>query len=312
MRIWFPGILQSFLVIALLLALIGFLSCSSAPPPQKEIFEKRNLASQYMDFGNRYYQDSDFPQALQLYLLARNYYSSVDDTEGIVAAYNAIGKTYLQLAQFEEAYTQFSFALDLARRSGKTPLILLSLNNLSEAYFTRGEYGKAFEHLEASRALVSATAPYRLEDGVFFHNLATALHGLGRQDLAKEALQQSILINTELKNYAELASNHYLSALIFLKEQKLTEALQAAQQALEYDKLREQSMGIAQDLNLLGVLQEQLGNFEEAYSFFVRAYLVFQSLGHRKGMERTWSGLTRVADKMGFPERAKILPTPRE
>jgi len=295
-----------------LVILVGFTSCSSAPPPKEEVFDKRNLATQYMEFGNRYYQDADYPQALQLYMLAKNYFTSVDDTEGIIGSYNAIGKTYLQMGMPTEAETHVSFALDVAKASGKIRLILQTVNHLAGIHLQQGDFAKAYGLLEEYRAQIPQTAPWTVEHGVYFHNLGAALQGLKRLIEAEKAVSQATTINFELKNYGELASNYYLLALIRQNQGNLQEAISDGETALKYDKQMENSLGIAQDLLLLGFLKEKSGNYAEAFDFYSRSFLVYRSLNHRRGMDRSLKRLEEVAEKSGKTLEAKLYREARE
>lgn len=295
-----------------LVILVGLNSCSSAPPAKEEVFEKRNLATQYMEFGNRYYQEADYPQALQLYILAKNYFISVDDTEGIIGSYNALGKTYLRLGMPSEAEAHISFALDLAKGSGKSRLILQTVNHLAGIHLQGSNIAKAYTLLEEYRAQVPQTSPWTVEHGVYFHNLGAALHGLKRFTEAEQMASQAATINLGLKNYGELASNHYLLALIRQNQDNFSQALSDAETALRYDKQMENSLGIAQDLLLLGFLKEKSGNHLEAFDYYSRSFLVYRSMNHQGGMNRSLKRLEEVAEKSGKTLETKLYREARE
>lgn len=295
-----------------MIILVSLMACSSAPPPKEEVFEKRNLATQYMEFGNRYYQDTDYPQALQLYLLAKNYFASVDDTEGIIGAYNAIGKTYLQLGNPAEAETHIKLALDIAKASRKDRFILQTVNHLAGIYLQRGDFSQAHSLLEEYRPLLPGNPPWTVEHGVYYHNKGVALQALKKYQEAEQVVSQAVAINLELKNYGELASNYYLLALIRQNQGSLTQAITDAETALKYDKQMENSLGIAQDLLLLGFLKEKTGNSTEAFDFYSRSFLVYRSLNHRSGMERSLKRLEEVAEKSGRTSDAKLYREARE
>ncbi|HOV37718.1 MAG TPA: tetratricopeptide repeat protein [Spirochaetales bacterium] len=299
-------------LITVLPILLSFVSCSSAPPPKEEVFDKRNLAAQYMEFGNRYYQDSDYPQALQLYLIARNYFGSLDDTEGLISAYNALGKTYLKLGEQEEAYNHFQKALEFGKVAGKREFILQTVNNLSEAYLLKGDFEKALSLLDEYLSVASTSPPWKIEDAVYFHNRGTALNGLGRLDEAKENAEQSVTINLALKNYTEAASNYYLLSSIHAKKGNLTDAVSFAELALKFDKQMENSNGIAQDLLALGLLAERMERTEKSYDFYSRAFLVYRSLNDRAGMRRVLKRLEEMAEKLGKDADVKLYREARE
>ncbi len=301
MRNWLPVVF-----------LLGLIACSSVPPPREEVFDKRNLAAQYMEFGNRYYQDTDYEQALQLYLLAKNYFTSVDDTEGMIGAYNALGKTYLQLGKAAEAETHVSFALEIARASGKERFILQTVNHLSGIYLQTGKFSQAYSLLEPYRPLIPKTSPWTVEHSVYYHNLGAALQALKRLSEAEQVVLQAVAINLELKNFVELASNYYLLALIRYYQENLSQATIDAETALKYDKQMENSKGIAQDLLLLGYLKERSGNYPEAFDFYSRSYLVYRSLNHRAGMERSLRRLEGIAEKAGRTSESKLYREARE
>ena len=71
-------------IILVLLAFTLIVSCSSAPKQTEEITDKKHRAAEYTKFGNSYYNEGRYNQALQFFTLALNDNISVDNEEGIV------------------------------------------------------------------------------------------------------------------------------------------------------------------------------------------------------------------------------------
>ena len=67
-------------------------------------------------------------------------------------------------------------------------------------------------------------------------------------------------------------------ASLYSKKGDYAGALSQANEALKYDKQVENSLGIAKDLQALGIISMKNGRNEKAYDYFIKSYMVFQTL----------------------------------
>jgi tetratricopeptide (TPR) repeat protein len=273
------------------------LSCSSAPKKGDAVVTVKTQADQGTATGESYYRQGRYELALQFFTQALSQYTSVDDAEGIIRSYNAIGKTYAALGSFDQAEDIYLRARDKAR--GASPsLIFESSINLAELYLAKGDAQAAQTVLQETLQTPFPGRP-PAQTALLYHDLGTAEKNLGNSVRALEYLGLSLKTNLADKDFAEAASDYYMIASVYSKDGKYDEALKNASLALTYDKKVESSPGIVKDLYALGLVSSKKGDQESAYDYFQRSYLVSTSIGFTDDMKKALAGLVAAADALG-------------
>jgi len=291
-------------IVAVLLMCAALAACSSAPPPKEEVFDQRNLATEYVEFGNKYYKQAQYDQAARFYQLASEYYAAVDAREGLVTANNSLGKVRLTLGDFEGALAYYKKAEAIAAVVGKSELLLQCANNLGEMRLRKGETKDALSIFEKALSSSAGQFEQSREKAVLLHNFAAALKAADRPDEAEAEIAKAQALNLGAKRYEELASNYYLLSSLHSKRKNYGEALKAAELALEYDKKMENSLGIAQDLTALGLIMERTGQTEPAYDMYKRSFLVYRAIQYVPGARKSLELLEAAARKLNKNEEA--------
>ena len=93
-------------------------SCSSAPKDVEPETPGAVEASKFADFGNSFFNQARYTQAIEMYQLALDRYIRIDDQRGTVSAYNSLAKAYLAMGGTTEAEAMLQSALK-ALRSGE-------------------------------------------------------------------------------------------------------------------------------------------------------------------------------------------------
>ena len=288
----------------LFVVIVLFAACSSAPPPKEEIFDKRNLATEYIEFGNKYFKQAQYDQAARFYQLAEEYYSTVEGREGIVTAKNSLGKVRFAVGDLDGAMKLYREAEALAAVLGKPELVLQGINNIGEISLRKGAQKEALKEFEKGLSLAESSGSAGRERAILHHNYAAALKNSDRMDEAVLEIDKARTLNLAAKRYEELASNYYLLSSIHSKKKDYTEAIKTAELALEYDKKMENSLGIAQDLNALGLIMEKTNQTEAAYDMYKRSFLVYRALQYSPGVLRSLEVLEATARKLNKNEEA--------
>ena len=89
--------------------------CSSAPPPTDEVYDTRNRAAEYAEFGHRYFEAARYDKALEFYKLSLANNIAVDNMEGIAKSRNSLGKLYMVTGQQNLAAVVLLKALEIAQ-----------------------------------------------------------------------------------------------------------------------------------------------------------------------------------------------------
>ena len=279
-------------------------SCSSAPKETDIVNSRKNKAAELTEFGNSYYSEGKYDQALVFFNLALEENIASDNEPGIIKSNNSAGKAYLYTDKLEMAEKSFKKAYEMSLKINDRDLRTVSSNNLGELYIRTGEYKKAEGMLE--KAFDSAGTNSE-EAAVILHNLGITLKKNKDYSKALSRFNQSAKINNSNKKHANLAANYYMIASIHSKKESYDNAESFLLKALEEDKLVENSYGIGKDFKALAIVMEKKGDTESAYGYFLKSYMVFDVLKIRpeiaavlKKLKNTASQLERVKDSAYF------------
>lgn len=288
-------------------------SCSSAPQ-RDEVTDIKNKAIEYSEYGNTYYSQAKYNDALTFFTLALERNISIDNDEGVAQSYYSIGKVYVSLESYETAKSMFQTALSIAEKLESNSLIFQYYNNMGELYLTQYEAtGMSSQSLLENAAsmyqsalAISETGIDRTELSVLYHNLGTLYKKQGKYEEARKYLDLAVGINVSLKRHAEVGANYYVISSLYSKQKQYEQAYEYALKALESDKKAEHSLGIAKDLFALGIIKLRLSETEaaaaaaaEAFDYFKKAYMIYNIYTLPKEMMRLLPYLIESAEKAG-------------
>ncbi len=282
--------------ILILSAFLLMFSCSSAPKETDVVNSRKNKAAELTDFGNNYYAEGKYDQALVFFKLALDENIASDNEPGIAMSCNSAGKSSLNLDDTESAEKYFLQALSISEKLNDTKLRTVSSNNLGELYIRTGEYKKASEMLEKAFASAGTDS---LEAAVILHNMGIAYKKDGDYTKALSRFSHSAKINQAEKKHAELAANYYMSASVYSKNKNYDNAESFLLKALEEDKIVENSFGIGKDFKALGIVNEKKGNLETAYGYYLKSYMVFDVLKNKPEIKELLGKLSETAATLG-------------
>ncbi len=280
---WAAGALAGLTILCMLAFCT---SCSSAPKDAEPETPGAVEASKFSDFGNSFFNQARYAQALEMYQLALDRYIRIDDQQGAVAAYNSLAKTYLATGSTAQAEAMLQSALNALTSGGlieQDDTALRSIaaetyNNYGELEYARDNYSEALDWFNEGLKLVSRDiAPDAY--AVLLHNRGTVLYKQDRIEEARREFTNSLSINSEQDNLYEIASNHYMLAVLDIRTGSIDNALLHAESALSFDRRTENSPGIGQDLFLLARIEDLRGNTDSAAGYLDRAESIFRTIG---------------------------------
>ncbi len=282
----------------LLAAGLACTACSSAPPKTDTATDVKNRAAEATDFGNQNYRQGRYDLALSFFTQALELNVSVDNEAGVVQSYNSIGRVYMALDRIDLAEETLLKALPRARAKGSPDLIFVAANNLGELYLKKGDPQRAIGLFDQALELSSGKlTPAQM--GVLNHNLGTAFKATGDLPRARTLLEKSLSLNLGAKLDEEAAADYYMLASVYSKQGDYDSARKNLLAALDLDKKIENSLGIAKDLNALGIVAGKSRDAEAAFDFFQRAYLVYTTIGIPGETRRALATLVEAAESAG-------------
>lgn len=272
-------------------------SCSTLGKSENIIYEQKNEAAGYLKLADEFTSKGQYASALQYYNQALETNLIVDNQEGAIKARSSLGRVYLLIQNYEEAYKELQHAYEDAKFYGDNDLIALCLCNLGEYYYAKNNLEQALSVLQEAKSLLSKNNNRLL--AVILHNTAVVYVKQARYDEAKPLLESASNINIKEKKWSEYAANCYTLGIIANKTNNNTIAEQWMQKALDGDKKAENSRGILLDLEALGKLAQKAGAYEKSFDFYRRAFYVALLLNDVGAAKRCITELIQLSEKLG-------------
>ena len=285
------------------LIILVLYSCSSLGKSENIIYEQKNEAAGYLKLADEFTSKGQYASALQYYNQALETNLMVDNQEGAIKARSSLGRVYLLIQQYEEAYKELQHAYEDAKFYGDNDLIALCLSNLGEYYYTQNTMEQALLVLQEARGLLSNNNNRLL--AVILHNTAVVYVKQTRYEEAKILLETASAINFKEKKWSEYAANCYTLGIIANKTGNNLLAEQWMQKALDGDKKAENSRGILLDLEALGKLAQKAGAYEKSFDYYRRAFYVALLLNDVGAAKRCVTELIQLSEKLGRADDVK-------
>lgn len=299
--------LTAIIGIALITVLGG---CSSAPDQPDAVFEARNRASRYAEFGNQYFSQANYEMARNFYELALRENISVDHLSGIAKSHNSIGRVYSVTGNRAAAEREYALALEFALLAQDAEQEMQVWVNRGELAMREGEPQTARAALERAREIEASNSD--ITSAILYHNLGTLYAQDGDLATARTEIERARALNEADGDWIELASNYFMLASISSREGNHDAAYEHATQALNFDKRAEHSPGIAADLDALGRISERRGNDEAAYQYYLRSLRVYLAINDASGSTTVLGRLQSVAERTGREAEAREFALQQE
>ena len=265
--------------------------------------------------GSGYFEKGCFTLAERYFLEALKINRLSDNLPGLVRARNNLGATTMALGKFDEAAEHLNKALELNQLLKSPEETANICGNLGLLNFRVGRYEDAQAWWDKA---VQTAENLEGQPGLVTHLTSLGMFHLnqGRLDQAAEALNRAAALAEETKQPLP-ANTLYQIGLLAQAQGDLTLAEQHLTQAYEADKEIENPRGLAQDLEKLGLLHQQMGKWPEAAFELERAFLLYHTLENREKMKTLYPALEKNQTQIGQPEsmtpykRALESPPPK-
>ena len=294
-------VIYFFGICALMLIIVA--ACGGRPKHQEPPLraEANRLASE----GSYWYQRTCFVKAERYFHRALEASRLVDDIGGMVRARNNLGAVALAQGHHLEAGEHLQKALRLNDVLQSTKEQSLTLGNLGTLAYQAGRYQEAKELWEKALALAQEDAS---QTGMAMHlnNLGMLERQLDQLTEAESLLQRAMTKAKQDGKGPTLANSHMQLGLVAQARGDFVAAEKHLNLALEIDKAAENPNGIAQDLEILGILHQKQQLWSQAVLEFDRAIYLYYTLGKMDKVGRVYDFLKTTQAGGGVPESLEV------
>jgi len=289
--------LNTIKAVAVVLLLVGAISCSSAPPAPDGVHDQRDRAADLLKLGQQSFQSVHYQQALTFFLSAAAINTAVDDEEGMAAAWNSAATAQLALGLRGDALKSLKIAEQMAKASQKTPLILQVVINQVQADLDADDP-------QAAKARLTPLLPFpnTVEGAALWHALATVQKALGEIGPAGISVAKALAFHRSKKQDQDTAADLFLTATLQGHQNKWTQAKTSLLEALALDRKVENTMGLGQDWRALGIVDDHLDDQASARQSFERSQRIFGAAGLKDQQIRSLKLLLQTVTKLGLKD----------
>lgn len=261
--------------------LIFAASCSTKPREPEEVYTRRKQADSLMLQGYDRTDTLHFDLAWFAFDAALDIYASLDNREGMIDALLALGRTKRMTGEIDSAEELFSHAWSLSSFSDNPRLTRSVLNHQADLALRQGNPVKAMDLLADREDEIidgrERSAQLRLK--------GAARYAMGSEDEAAALLIEAAGVAEAADEAVAAAQAYYKLASMASLGARFDEAEEWALKALNADKSREYSPGIAADLRALAIISAKAGKKEAAEDYYRRSWLAWRGVGRHDDAE---------------------------
>lgn len=289
--------LKTASILVLILALA--VGCGGPLPPQDPF----NLgeAKESMSRGNHWYERGCYREALAFYQSGLESARLSDDILLIIRAQNSLGAAALAEGDKNAAAAYLEQALNITSGHPGQPELDKVLGNLGSLAFQMNRQRDAEEFwLQAVKTAEEhgqSAAPY-------YCNLARLYLDMKRtEDFNSMAAKALAAAEINPDDRLTLADALNLAGHQARAAGDLAGAEDYLQRALTLDRSTENSSGLAQDTEALGLLMIDLGRYSEAAGYFDRAFFLWLAINNDRNADRVLALLQNLSRQYRHPQK---------
>jgi tetratricopeptide (TPR) repeat protein len=209
----------------------------------------------------------------------------------LMHAYGLIGSILHQMDYFNEAFLYYNASLLTAKELNDIKSQASILNNIAGIYRATGQLGEALECYQISLDL----QPNDTEKGTIYNNMALIYEQKGNYQKAIECSHKAIEIDEKQKDYTHAAIHKLNLAETYRRAKNLEKAEKYLIEAIRQLKTTNNKYWEAMGYLYLGWLYKDKGNMKSSKEYFIKAYILFKSIGANGFMQEALSGLEFLA-----------------
>jgi len=272
------------LSILVILSILIFASCSSAPKNTGDVYRIRKQAEEGLEAANRQASQGNFDLALSLVTDYKRMAIITDDLSLIVRCCLSRGNILFSLGLTDDAFAEWQQAVLEAARL-KDPELL----SVSKIFLARGNLLSGRAGAQSVLSDVTRESQNIKKDKLFtafsWQVRGLALRSLGSYREAEEAMKRSLDIHVKERSLENASYDWYTIASIRSLSGNTQGALAALESSIEYDRRVENSWGLAASWRAMGDVYRKAGRRNEALDAYLRSRMIYDAMRNEYEVE---------------------------
>jgi tetratricopeptide (TPR) repeat protein len=219
-----------------------------------------------------------------------------EEKEGRANCMGKAGYDLYNIAGYTEALLLLEQSLAIYREIGNRVGEGLTLNNISQIYYARGDDTTVLKYLKQSLSISQETGDKKGE-GVTIGNIGKMYYALGDCATALKWLEQSLVISKEIGDKTMEGTTLSNIGLIYYKRGDYATAMNYQEQGLSISRKIGNRRDEAMTRCNIGRTYEKQGDLKQSEAYISRAVQLEEEIGH-PDQEKDRKHLERVRDKL--------------
>jgi tetratricopeptide (TPR) repeat protein len=225
--------------------------------------------------GNTYYQSGNFAQALSFYQNAMKATLKLNKKNDVANLMQKIGIVYFNQTDYKKALVYFEYALKIYQELEYYTHEAEVYNHIGSIYFYWKDYLKAYDNYHRAYSIFNDMQNQPMRLSMQYHK-GLSLYKADSIDASLALLEKLVLDYRELYDKNEEAKVLNLLGKIELSKHNLASALAYFNRAYAIQTAINDDVIIAQSLINLGIVNAQMGNFDQALLYFEKSRAIAQ------------------------------------
>lgn len=227
--------------------------------------DAKRLAKGYYSRGTLHSNLLEYEKALEFYGRSLPAYLELNDTLGILANYNAIGRVFMSRSVFDSASVYFMKSVELCEKAGASQEKNLTsvLSNLAEIYFQLGQFEDALKYkLRSQEINRKFDRPAAMASD--YNMIGRIYSEMGRKEEALECYEKARELFVQVKDTVSISNVMNNVGVIYREMGDYNRAIESYENALEGYIKKDYTRGIVVAYGNIGVALSMLGRYQEA------------------------------------------------
>ncbi|HZO87663.1 MAG TPA: tetratricopeptide repeat protein [Chthonomonadaceae bacterium] len=263
-----------------------------------------DIAHSLNNLGYACYQLGLLERAVKLYQRAVEIEEKLENPAERAYMLDALGSVYESLGQFDKALECADRALALQEELADTQAMASSYNSLGNIYNNLGQYQRALDYHNRAMALLEKAGDAQ-RIGVSQTNLGNVYANMGQFEKAVDAYRRALKLFEKSGDTQNAAYALGNLGNVYFNQNQFEKAQEYYRRALALKEPLGNRQDIAQSLNNLGSVYDGQGQSQQALDCYTRALALFEQVGNRQELATALSNLGRLYERLGQPERAE-------
>lgn len=229
----------------------------------------KKLFHGYYASGNKYKSVGDLDTALKRFFTSAELANNKNFIQEEGMAYVGIADVYSIMGDFSNSQNYYSKAIEILRKeSEETNLLGTALLNAGDDAFLNNEFDKALEYFEEA-GIIYERINFKIGMAYNLGNIGMVYAEQGKDELAEQNINESILILEEIKDYYPVSVYLTYMSDIYAKKNEWIQAFSYAERSLELakqyglkDQISEAYLQLHELNELRGMTEESLKNYK--------------------------------------------------